>query len=100
MHNESVELHDEAATEYDEAFDWYLDRSPDAAHDFDSEFEHALAEIARSPRRWVAGSHGTRRFLLRKFPFVLIYRERATGEIQVIALAHTSRRPGYWKNRL
>jgi plasmid stabilization system protein ParE len=38
-----VQFHDEASAEYDAAFDWYLDRSPDATLKFD-------AEIARSRR--------------------------------------------------
>ena len=31
MLNKAVELHAEAAAEYDAAFDWYRKRSPDAA---------------------------------------------------------------------
>jgi plasmid stabilization system protein ParE len=75
---------------------WYLARSPDAAFKFDAEFDRALAEIAQAPQRWVGGPQGTRRFLLRKFPFLLIYRERTGGEIQIV----TSRKPGYWKERI
>jgi hypothetical protein len=32
--------------------------------------------------------------------FTLIYRERLSGDIQVVAVAHTSRKPGYWRQRL
>jgi toxin ParE1/3/4 len=93
-------FHEEAGAEYDAAFEWYLERSPDAPLRFDAEVEHALAQIHESPRRWAAGSHSTRRFLLRQFPFILIYRERSDGSIQIVAVAHTSRRPGYWAKRL
>ncbi len=95
-----LELHEEAAVEYDAAFDWYLERSPDAALKFDTEFDRAVAEIVQAPRRWANGPHHTRRFLLRKFPFILIYRERDGIAIQVLAVAHTSRKPGYWKGRI
>jgi toxin ParE1/3/4 len=95
-----AQFHDEASAEYSAAFDWYLERSPDAALKFDAEVDHALAQIIKAPQRWAAGPHGTRRFLLRQFPFVLIYRERAAAEIQIVAVAHTSRKPGYWKQRL
>ena len=95
-----MELHEQAASEYDAAFDWYLQRSPEAALKFGAEFERALGEIARAPQRWASGSYNTRRFLLRKFPFLVIYRERAAGDIQVVALAHASRKPGYWKERI
>jgi len=94
-----AEFHEEAAAEYDAAFDWYRERSPDAALKFDDEVDRALAQIVQSPERWAAGSHSTRRFLLRQFPFILVYRVRIS-EIQVVAFAHTSRKPGYWLHRL
>ena len=91
-------FHEEAGAEYDAAFDWYLERSLDALK-FDAEVDRALGQIVQSPRRWASGSYSTRRFLLRQFPFILIYRERDAG-IQILAVAHTSRNPGYWKRRL
>ena len=63
------------------------------------DLDRLVAEM-EAPQRWALGPHSTRRFLLRKFPFTLIYRERPTGAIQIVALAHTSRKPGYWKHRL
>jgi toxin ParE1/3/4 len=96
----AVDLHEEAAAEYDAAFDWYLERSPDAALKFDAEVQRGLTQILKAPRRWATGPHRTRKFLLRQFPFIVIYRERTPGKIQVIAIAHTSRRPGYWNQRL
>jgi toxin ParE1/3/4 len=93
-----VEFHAEASTEYDAAFDWYHERSPDVALDFDAEVDHALAEIASAPHRWAVGPHSTRRYLLRRFPYILIYRERE-GDIQSVAVAHTNRKPGYWRRK-
>jgi toxin ParE1/3/4 len=95
-----IEFHDEAGAEYDAAFDWYLERSPDAAFRFDAEVDRALTQIAAAPRRWASGPFSTRRFLLRGFPYVLVYREQAAEKIQIIAVAHTSRKPGYWRKRL
>jgi len=95
----AINLHEEAAADYDAAFDWYLERSPDAAGAFDTEFEHALAQIAQAPDRWARGSYHTYRFLLRRFPYLVIYREQGQDTIQVLAIAHTSRKPDYWKSR-
>ena len=95
-----VEFHNEAAAEYDVAFDWYLEHSPEAAHKFDFEVESALAQIVEGPKRWALGPLKTRRYLLRRFPFVVIYREQPADNLQIVAIAHTSRRPGYWKQRL
>jgi toxin ParE1/3/4 len=99
MPTDLARFHNEAAAEYDAAFEWYLERSPDAALRFDAEVDRALSQIIQAPQRWAEGSHSTRRFLLRRFPFVLIYRERPAG-IQIVAVAHSARRPGYWKGRL
>ena len=59
----------------------------------------AVELIAQAPRRWAPGLGGTRRFLLRCFPFALVYRE-LPSVIQVLPVAHSHRRPGYWKTRL
>jgi toxin ParE1/3/4 len=52
-----------------------------------------------APGRWPAGEHGSRKFVLRRFPFAIFYRERQ-AVIQVLAIAHGHRRPSYWKDRL
>jgi toxin ParE1/3/4 len=100
MRTDLVEIHEEAAAEYDAAFDWYLQRSPDAALAFDKEVDQAFVDIVKAPGRWAIGTNSTRRFILRKFPYVVVYREHPAGGLQVLAFAHTSRKPGYWKHRL
>jgi plasmid stabilization system protein ParE len=40
-----------------------------------------------------------RRIPLRHFPFLLVYREYA-DYLEIVALAHTSRNPKYWRGRL
>lgn len=99
MPTKAVELHEEAAADYDAAFDWYLERSPAAARAFDTEFERALGQISQAPERWAQGPYQTRRFLLRRFPYLVIYREQGADRVQVLAVAHTSRKPDYWKER-
>jgi toxin ParE1/3/4 len=100
MPTDFLEFHEEAGSEYDAAFEWYLEPGPDAALRFDAEVNRALAQNCGGPRCWATGSFSTRRFLLRQFPFILIYRERNSEGIQIVAVAHTSRRPRYWKSRL
>jgi plasmid stabilization system protein ParE len=100
MPTSAVEFHDEGSAEYDAAFDWYLQQSPDAALKFDAEVERALTLVLQAPHRWTMGHHSTRRFLLRHFPYILIYREVDPKTIQIVAVAHTGRRPRYRKQRL
>jgi toxin ParE1/3/4 len=78
---------------------WYLERNETAAVNFVAEVERAVELIAASPHRWPRGLHGTRKFVLQRFPFAIVYREREI-DVQVLAIAHGHRRPGYWKGRL
>lgn len=53
-------------------------------------------EIGESVRR----TRGlVRRVPLRHFPFFLLYRRREDS-LQIVALAHMSRKPNYWRSRL
>jgi plasmid stabilization system protein ParE len=99
MTSKRLEFLEHAAREYEAAIDWYFERSPVAAQKFAAEVNRAIDNIAKSPHRWPAYLIGTRRFFLRHFPFTVIYREQPSS-IQIIAVAHGHRRPGYWKSRL
>jgi len=50
------------------------------------------------PDAWAFVSANTRRCLVNRFPFGLIYRIKS-GTIQIIAVADLRRRPGYWQDR-
>jgi plasmid stabilization system protein ParE len=99
MTRKKVEFHEAASLEFEAAFEWYLERSAPVASRFAGELGHAISEISESPQRWSAGAHGTRRFVLRRFPFAVVYRE-LPSVVQVLAVAHGHRKPGYWKKRL
>ena len=94
----AVEFHPEAIAEARAAREWYAERSADVADAFMEEFDHAVNAILHAPRRWPVYAHGTRRYLLRRFPYSVIYRE-ISGSLCVVAVAHGRRRPGYWKSR-
>jgi toxin ParE1/3/4 len=99
MASKQVEFHEAASLEFEAAFAWYFERSERAALRFAREVERAVASIADAPERFPAGASGTRRFLLQRFPFAVVYRE-LPSVIQVLAVAHGRRRPGYWKTRV
>ena len=60
---------------------------------------HAFEVIQKHPERSPRfGIDATRYRLLRRYPYIVVYRE--LGEwTEILAVAHTSRRPGYWRNR-
>ncbi len=99
MQKTVVEFHIGAALEYDSTFEWYLERSELAAARFIDEIQIALVTVCQNPQRWPLGPKGTRNFILPTFPFSLVYRE-LPSKIQIVAVAHGKRRPGYWKDRL
>lgn len=87
-----------AEVDYTESLKWYAERSIEAAHDFDVEFDRAISEIATDPERFPKCDARHRYFLLRRFPFQIIYRI-ANTEVLIIAVAHNSRSPDYWTDR-
>ncbi len=93
-----VGFHPAALEESTAAEAWYRERSATAAMAFIAEIDRAVAQIGDAPQRWARHTHGTRRFVLRRFPFSLIYRV-GSSDIEIIAVAHGRRRPGYWKGR-
>lgn len=98
MNGRRLEIHPEAEAEARVARAWYSDRSPIAGRVFLAELEHALAAVLEAPERWPADDLGLRRFLLRRYPFAVVYRVRDAA-VQVIAVAHGRRRAGYWRSR-
>jgi len=94
-----VELHEEAIAEARAIREWYAARSPAAAEAFMAELDRAREQIAEFPEAWAPYVSRTRRYLMRRFPFSVVYRKQGQ-KIQVIAVAHHRRRPGYWKRRL
>jgi plasmid stabilization system protein ParE len=98
MPGASVAVHPAAHTELQGAYSWYLERNPAAAVAFLEEIDHAIEAISENPNRWPFYVEGTRRLVLRRFPFSVVYRELAST-IMVVAFAHGRRRPGYWRNR-
>jgi len=99
MGAKQLDIHPAALEELKSALDWYLERSETAANNFAVELDAAIDLVVNSPKRWPTGEHGTRKFVLQRFPFAVIYRETKTS-IQVLAIAHGHRRPGYWKSRI
>jgi plasmid stabilization system protein ParE len=94
-----IELHPEAVDEARATREWYAARDERAATWFLQELEDAIARIAEAPQRWRLFRDGTRRYPLRRFPFLVVYLVSA-DVVQVVAVAHGRRRPGYWKGRV
>lgn len=94
-----VSLSDEAQADANAAVDWYTGEGAFiAADDFADEIDQALSILSQFPELGKTGTRNTRTLALHSFPYSLIYRLQV-DVIRVLAIAHHSRRPGYWVGR-
>jgi plasmid stabilization system protein ParE len=96
--NTPIRFHPAAAAEVEAAMQWYAERSPVAARAFAAEVNACVERVREAPDRWPRYVHGTRRYLFPHFPFSLVYLVR-NGDLEIVAVAHHSRRPGYGRRR-
>ena len=65
--------------------------------------EKAVQQIQRSPEmaphlETLPEEPSVRRVVVKRFPFSVIY-EHTNDETRILAIAHTRRKPNYWKKR-
>ena len=94
-----VEIHPEALAEAAAAVEWYGERSSRAPAAFIEEIENAVESILDAPNRWPIYELDCRRLPLFRFPYFIVYREKSASLVQIVAVAHGRRRPGYWHAR-
>ncbi len=99
MANLPLFVHPDARIDALETYDWYAQRSQQVADAFQEEFRDAGRAIEHSPELWADYLFGTRRFMMKRFPFVIVYRV-TPKRIEIVAVAHARRKPGYWRRRL
>jgi toxin ParE1/3/4 len=88
----------EAETELWEAVEFYESKCVGLGLDFETEIKAAVELIQQSPDRGPIRDDGTRRYLVRRFPYFVVYIHHK-NHVWVIAVAHCRRRPGYWSGR-
>ena len=93
-----VRIHDEAREELDDAHCWYWQRDQRAADRLLSEFQIALERIAGQPQSFPEYDDEHRYVQLRTFPYLIVFRSNGDA-VDVLAVAHARRRPGYWRDR-
>lgn len=94
-----IELDPEAEAELEAAVDWHLSHSRDIAERFADEYERVIEAIHRFPEIGRPIDGGLRRLNIGRTDYTIIYRLR-DDVATILAVAHASRRPGYWRERL
>lgn len=99
----TVRLHPAAAQEAVEAAAWYELQRPGLGAEFAGALQAALDLLEGEafplvPMPGMAAQRGAQRLILKRFPFAIVVVDQGE-EILVLAVAHHSRRPGYWRDR-
>jgi toxin ParE1/3/4 len=94
----AVRIHPEALAEAEDAVAWYRQRSERAAREFLVELGSTIDRITKNPEQFAPGEFGTRRAVLHRFPYLVVVRVTA-DDIEIVAIAHGRRKPGYWRGR-
>ena len=97
--HESVLVRPLAAGDIEEAFEWYEKQRRGLGDEFLDSLQGAIDWTVDHPHAHPVMHRGTRRVLVRRFPYALFYQVNA-GQIVVIACMHIHRNPRGWQFRL
>jgi len=94
-----VIIRPEAEDDLKEAFSWYEDRRKGLGYNFLLQVEAGLRFIERNPVIRPPEYKGTRKYLIKRFPYKIIYLVE-NKKILVLAIIHGKRSPNLIKKRI
>lgn len=92
-------FHEAAAVELAETVTYYDDKAPGLGERFLDEVKEATRYIERYPEIAPVIEDDVRAKVLVRFPYSLMY-VVDENELYIVAVAHQSKRPAYWLDRL
>jgi plasmid stabilization system protein ParE len=93
-----VIFHELAENELNEASAYYDRARPGLGDAFIAEVQRAVEALATSPFAGPTVEDGVRWWLVKRFPYSVLYRVR-DDHIRILAIAHQKRWPFYWRAR-
>jgi toxin ParE1/3/4 len=94
-----VRLHPAAQQELEEAAAYYDLEGPGLGAAFLDDFERAGEQIRLLPESSPLARKHARRKLMARFPYAVVY-SLVAGDVFILAVSHSRRRPFYWQDRL
>ena len=91
-------FHPRAKQELDKAVHYYENCSSGLGLEFAEEVYAAIFRIIAYPKAYTRLSKHTRRCLVHRFPFGVIFQVK-DETLRVIAIANLNRKPEYWRKR-
>jgi len=92
-------IHDDATTEFDEAFDYYESVRPGFGDKFVDAVIHCTNRILTLPTMHQVVVGMTRRAIVKGFPYCIYY-QVIPGAVRIVSVFHTSRDPQRWQSRI
>jgi len=89
----------QAAKELREIVSYYEENLPGLGDEFIEELDKQIKYCSNSPEIGMLIDDKHRRMVMNRFPFNIVYRI-VQYEIQILAVAHQHRKPGYWIKRI
>lgn len=87
-----------AEKEFTEAVDYYNDQCPGLGYEFASEIQRTFTRIQSFPEAWPLFSLRSRRCLVDRFPYAVLYQVRKDC-ILAGGIMHLKRDPDLWTHR-
>jgi plasmid stabilization system protein ParE len=73
----------------------------DLGERFLNQVEAAIAGASSDPTRYRKFRRDARKVRVERFPYHVVYwHDEASASIHIVAIAHTSREPDYWRERV
>lgn len=94
-----VYFHRLADSDLKQASAWYRRQSTRAANNFRFRVDAALQLILANPSIGTSIHVDYRWVKVRRFPYLIFYRQLGPASVFVIAIGHGHRKPGYWLRR-
>lgn len=93
-----IQSNELASAEFEAAVRWYEERRRGLGVEFFDAVSLTMALIAERPEIGTLISGSTRRVVVSRFPYQVVY-HLSPADITIVAVAHLKRRPDYWKTR-
>ncbi len=94
-----IEYHPSVMAELEEVRDYYEKKSEGLGLAFVNELEQQLLKVAAMPTRWMIVQGDLRRSLMKRFPYVIFFREIDGGGIRVTVVKHEKKHPAFGLRR-
>lgn len=92
-------FHPDAESDLDEAVRYYDNCSAGPGLDFALEIYASIKNVCKYPMAWPVLEGDVRRCQSRRFPYGVLYSVEKNF-INILAIMHLHRKPGYWKDRI